>query len=300
MRLAKFEEIPWTRSRGLRGGAPEDEVGDNNAGNSIHRRLFKGTPGEPGNFEMIVIWTQYSDGGSGRFSLRHRHPFHQLRLTLEGTPEWVPGVATPPGLINYIPAGTWYGLYERHRGPEQVHIRFAGANCAPFVDYDSLIEARDALAAKGKFENGQCRRLDEEGQIYSMDGREASLDYASGQKQQYPSARFTNPVNIDPSGFAWLDATPDVQLKELGVFTERRTRIATLAIADGAQYCLTSPEQNTLAFVTSGTGEADRQPIVARDAIMLDKGDSGVLSSRGRVELMLLGLPMLGYLEGAA
>ena len=66
MRIAKYAEVPWTRSHRLRGGSPKDKVEEAKAGNSMHRRLFKGTPGKPGNFEMIVLWTQESDSGSGR------------------------------------------------------------------------------------------------------------------------------------------------------------------------------------------------------------------------------------------
>jgi hypothetical protein len=297
MRVATYEEIPWTRSHGLRGGNPKEQVADAKTGNSMHRRLFKGTPGKPGNFEMIVIWTQYSDSGSGRFFPRHRHPFDQLRLTLAGTPEWTPGVQTPPGSINYIPAGTWYGPYERHGGHQQLHIQFAGANGALFVDYDALIEARDALAAKGKFENGLYTWVDDNGQTQSMDGHEAGLQYASGQKQEYPPARFASPINMDPTSFAWVEVEPGVKVKELGSFTERGTRIAMLAIGDGASYRLTSPEQTTMLFVTSGTGQADGQSVREHDSMMLDQGEGGVFSSQTRLELMLLGLPKLAYLE---
>ena len=130
--------------------------------------LFKGEPGELGNFEISVSLTTPSEEVK-RYP-RHHHIFEQLRMTLVGTPEWTPRTATPPGWVIYVGAGTFYGPYDRQAGHEQLHIQFEGANCPPFPGYEALMASRDALAAKGSFEKGFFVWTDEEGKVHRQEG----------------------------------------------------------------------------------------------------------------------------------
>jgi hypothetical protein len=291
MRVVTYDEVPWTRNNGLRGGTPTGTPGASK-GSSLHRRLLRGTPGAPGNFEAIVLWSQQSDEGSSRTFPRHRHTFDQVRLTLSGTPEWVPGVATPPGAISYVPAGTWYAPSQRDAGHAQLHIQFEGANRYPFTDYSSLILARDRLAERGTFEGGRYWWVDENGTRHSKDGFEAGQEEATGRRPEFPLPRYTTPINIEPENFAWIETEPGVQLKELGRFSERQTRIAMLRLDGSAVYQIPVPEQTTLLFVTSGSGAADGQAVGERDSMLLEPGETGTVSTTSELALFILGFPV--------
>jgi hypothetical protein len=292
MRVVKYEDVPWTRNNGLRGGTPGGAPGAAKKGSSLHRRLHQGTPGEPGNFEAIVLWTQQSDEGSKRHFPRHRHTFDQVRLTLNGTPEWIPGVPTPPGAVSYVPAGTWYGPYDREADHAQLHIQFEGANGYPFTDYPTLIEARDRLAARGEFEGGMYKWVDEDGKQQVLDGFVAGQREATGRDPVFPQPRYTTPINVEPESFAWADVEPGVKVRELGRFTEAQTRIAFLRLEGDITYQLPAPPQVTLLFVTSGTGSADGIEVGERDSMLLQPGETGTVATTSAIEFFILGFPV--------
>ncbi len=291
MKVAKYESLPWSRNAGLRGGTPDQGAGEQK-GSSRHRRMFKGTFGEPGHFEMVVLWSEQADEGSTRHFPRHRHTFDQVRLSLTGSPEWSPGVPTPPGAISYVPAGTWYGPYDRYAGHSQLHIQFEGANGFPYADHAPLAAARDELAKRGVFEGGFYKWVDEDGRAHAKDGHDAGAELAIGRPLEYPPPRYTTPINIEPEHFDWIEQGPGVAVKELGRFSERETRLALVRV-EGAEHRLRGDGQTTLLFVTSGTGAVDGESLEERDGVMLDPGDEVVLSSSATLEVLLLALPRL-------
>jgi hypothetical protein len=299
MRVTKYAEQPWIRSIGSRtgGDAEWDKLPEDKKPGGRMRQLFKGEAGQPGNFEMVVSWSAPTE--MVRHYPRHRHDFDQLRLTLSGNPSWTPGNVTPEGCIVYMAAGTYYGPYDRQENEEQLHIQFAGANGAPFVDYDSLRVARDTLAKKGAFEKGLYTWVDENGQRQSMDGHEANAEFATGKKVEYPAPRFAAPITMDPRNFTWIDIAPGVRWKELACFSERETRIAMLRFDGPTSYTLSSPEQTTLFFVTSGAGAAEGQTLEPRDGLMLAKGEQGAVSTTSHLELFMLALPKVAETASA-
>jgi hypothetical protein len=287
MRVAKYSELPWDHFAGVRASGNGDSSGKQPQGSGF-KRLFQGEAGQPGNFEMVVLLTGES---SGHHFPRHRHDFDQLRWTLAGSPEWTPGRPTPTGTLVYTPAGTYYGPYDRHAGDEQLHVQFEGANGAPFVHYDMFLQARAELAQKGTFDRGVYSWTDERGQRHNKDAHEAAQEHITGRPVDFPPARFTTQIDIIPDSFTWLELAPGVSFKELGRFGERDTRIAMLKLEGNASYRVTSPEQVALLFVTEGAGEADGTPVEKRDGMMLTKGDQGLISTTGQIEILLLGLP---------
>jgi hypothetical protein len=296
MRVARYSEVPWTRSIGLRGGGNYEDpsIPDDEKPGSRYKRYFKGTPGVPGHFEAVILagkWSETSDAGTGRSYPRHRHNFDQLRYTISGSPEIMPGHPCPAGSLVYTAAGTYYGPYDRHAGEMQLHVQFEGANGAPFVDYDALIEARDRLVRKGRFESGQYFWTDENGQERSMDGHQAGMEAATGQKEEFPAPRYTSSIQMDPANFNWEEVQPGVKLKELAAFTERETLLVMLRLEGNVSHTISSPDRVTLMLVTSGAGAADGQAVEERDGLMLAKDEHGVVSTTSQLELLLLGLP---------
>ncbi len=283
MRVSSYAEADFVRGIGSRGGGTSDY----NQQPATMRELLKGTPGESGNFEMVV--SKGTAEGIQRLNPRHRHDFDQLRMTLSGTAEWTPGNPTPPGCITYFPAGCYYGPYGRQE-KEHLHIQFEGPNGEPFIDYDSLRAARDALAKKGSFDMGFYSWVDEKGKVHKQDGHEANAEYASGKKIAYPKPRFSSPITFDPRSFDWLDVEPGIRIKNLATLTERETRIAMIRL-DASSYRLSVPEQKSVLFVTEGSGTAGGQAIEERDGVYLDEGEEGLLSTADHLELLLLAFP---------
>jgi hypothetical protein len=291
MRIARYDELPWTRTIGSRGSGDynDESLPEDKRQGGRQRTLFKGTPHTHGNFEMVVLRTVRSE--AVRHYPRHHHDFDQLRMTLRGNPEWAPGIRTPQGWVIYVAAGTFYGPYDRQEGEEQLHIQFEGANRALFIDYDSLKAARDALAKKGTFERGFYTWVDEQGRRHNQDGHEANAEYASGKPVQYPTPRYSHPINLDPDAFAWSELEPGVTQKHLATFTERDARVWMLRLDGNVAFRVTSPQQTTLLFVKSGAGRANGEPIKERDGMLLEKGEAGVLATAEHLEVLLLGLP---------
>ena len=290
MRIARFAEVPWLPHDDYRtaGKTVEELEREGKQPRSLRKVLFKGTPGQTGNFEMLI-----SSYRTPKYYPRHRHNIDQLRYTLKGTSSWGPEVGTPEGSLLYVPAGTWYGLYTRDAGLELMSVQFEEANGAPFVDTDTLFEAQRELAAKGSFEKGVYTWTDESGKRHSLEASRAGWEQVTGQKEEYPPARFSVPIEMNPDNFSWLDIERGVQIKELGTFTERETRLAMLGLDVRASYRLASPGQTTLLFVTAGSGTVDGEGVGRLDGIMLDPGDSATLATGDRLELLLMGLPKL-------
>lgn len=297
MQIARYAEIPWTSHPDLRGGArsTSNEGGTvQSKPKTLYKPLFRGTPGQPNHFEMVV-----SEYHAPKYYPRHRHDIDQLRLTLRGESPWGPGMVTPVGSLVYIPAGTYYGPYERPAGVELFAVQFEGANQAPFVDFDSLLAAQQELLKKGSFENGLYHWVDDAGARHERDGHEAGWQQATGRTQAFPEARFTLPIEINPSGFQWRTLSVGAQVKELGTFGELGTRLAMVGLEAGASWTVPPHGQTTLMFVTMGSGTATGLAIHQRDGIRLEGDDEMLLRADERIELFVLGLPKPAEARGS-
>ena len=298
MQVAKYDSIPWSISPGTRGGGKKtsEDMSKGEEGFK-YKRLFTGAPGEPGNFEMVVLRTEATD--NLKHYPRHRHAFEQVRLTLAGKPDWTPGSVSPEGWVIYMGAGTYYGPYERQGGHEQLHLQFQGVGCPPFLNYEEMKAARDALTKKGSFDKGVFTWTDERGQRHNKDGHAAAVEHATGKPLVLPLPRYEHPVNMNPDAYQWIDVAKGVQRKDLGTFTEAETRFGFLRLTQDAVFTLPRAGQRELYFVCSGSGSVNGQALSERDGIMLDAGESGVVL-KGPLVLFLLGLPKVEFMEGAA
>jgi len=120
MEIARSSALEWVERAGGRAtaGQPRTRI----------KLLHAGTPGAPGNFEMVLA--RYP---APRDYPEHRHTVDQLRYTLLGVSPWAPGRATPEGSVVYIPAGTPYGPYTRPAGIELMAVQFEAAGGIPFA-----------------------------------------------------------------------------------------------------------------------------------------------------------------------
>lgn len=300
MQIAKYDEIPWSVSPGTRGGgdATSKTMAAKGQEGFKYKRLFTGAVGQPGNFEMVVLRTE--DAQDVKHYPRHNHAFEQVRLTLQGEPDWTPGSVTPEGWVIYMGAGTAYGPYNRQAGHEQLHVQFQGVSCPPFLNYEEMTAARDALAKKGKFEKGVFTWIDEQGRRHNKDGHAATVEQATGVELVVPKPRYADPVNMDPQAYEWTEVAPGVQRRDLGSFTEGETRIGFLRLEKGAAYEIPRAAQRQLFFVHSGTGTAGGKTIGARDGLMVEPDEAGAkIVASSALEFFILGLPKLAPAQTA-
>src|SRR5437868_6198056 len=121
MRVATAADVPWSSVSGHRAGRIE------------FRRLLRGTPGAPDNFELSLVRT-FADYATPR----HRHNFDQIRCGLAGAMNWAPRRDLIAGSVAYFPEGTFYGP-QRMAGESLVLLlQLGGASEQGFMPYEDL------------------------------------------------------------------------------------------------------------------------------------------------------------------
>lgn len=290
MQVSKYRDTTVFRL-GVRGGMSEADADlpEDQKPGVQYRRLFKGDPAKPGNFEMVLLRSPLNDA-SIHFP-RHRHDFDQVRLTLAGKPAWAPKREVPPGHVVYTAAGTFYGPYDRFADEEQLHIQFEGANHARFLDYDTLARARREMAAHGRFERGIYVTSDSGGHETKSDAHQALMEYLSGQPMTYPEARYKDSIQINPDLFAWEPAGDGARARRLGTFTESLTSLGMIEVSDGARCEFPPSEQTRLVFVMEGTGQAGSEALEPWDGVLLAPGDTGPILGEQGLRLFVVTLP---------
>jgi hypothetical protein len=290
MQVAKYRDTTVFRL-GVRGGMSEADASlpEDQKPGVQYRRLFKGDPDKPGNFEMVLLRSPSSDP-SIHFP-RHRHDFDQVRLTLAGNPAWAPKRTVPPGHIVYTAAGTFYGPYDRYSDEEQLHIQFEGANHARFLDYDTLGQARREMAASGRFERGIYVTTSADGHETKTDAHQAVMEHLTGRPMTYPDARYKDSIQINPDLFAWESCGPGVRTRQLGTFTEALTSLSMLEISEGAEYKFPPSPRTRLVFVMDGAGHAGTEELQPWDGVLLAPGDTGPITAAPSLRLFVVTLP---------
>jgi hypothetical protein len=290
LRVSKYRDTTVFRL-GVRGGLSETDASlpEDQKPGVQYRRLFKGDPAQPGNFEMVVLRSPRNDA-SIHFP-RHRHDFDQVRLTLAGNPAWAPKRQVPPGHIVYTAAGTFYGPYDRFADEEQLHIQFESANHARFLDYDTLAQARQEMSGTGRFERGIYVTTGADGHETKADAHQAIMEYLTGKPMIYPESRYKDSIQINPDLFAWEPAGDGVRAKQLGTFTESLTGLSMVEIGEGTECEFPPSAQTRLIFVMEGTGHAAGEELEARDGVILAAGEAGSVKAAPHLRLFVLTLP---------
>jgi hypothetical protein len=280
VRLTRYNDLEWEPRRAL-----SDRDGRSSSEKTLSKVLHRGTPGEPGHFEMSV--TTYT---VPKKVVRHRHDTDQFRLSLVGESPWAPGHVTPEGALLFVPSGTPYGPYERPVGIELLQVEFEGADGAPFADIDQLVDTKERLARQGTFDDGMFRWIDAEGVEQRKPEFRAVLEEATGRPQTMPRTRYSVPIEIIPEHFAWAPVAPHAWVREFVLFPERRTRAWQLAVGRGGTLQVVA-DQVTLLFVSAGSGSVDGVAVGERDSVRLDSGDTIEVAADERIELFGLDLP---------
>src|SRR5271154_806627 len=199
-------------------------------GTLLSRRLLTGEPGTPGNFSLQLSSTPTY------YSPRHRHNFDQVRYQLAGDFDFGIDGAMKPGSVAYFPEGTYYGPQECANGSETLVLQFGGASRSGYISAEEHERASAELTKHGTFAKGVYTRLKPDGGKVNKDGYEAVWEQVNGRPLEYPRERYLRPVFMDPESFEWMpvEGQSGVSCKQLGEFSERRTRLGLYRIDAGA------------------------------------------------------------------
>lgn len=247
-------------------------------GHIAFKRLFEGTPGTAENYTFTLVRIV-----GGYHTPRHRHNYDQVRWCLSGSIDYGQGRAVKAGQVGYFPEGTPYGPQDITE-QDAIVLQCGGASGQGFLTGAELRAGRERLAAKGRFERGVFVR-DEPGGRRNQDGYEAVWEEMMGRPLAYPAARFSEPVVMDPTAFAWQQAGPALARKHLGTFGERRLALEVWRIGAGGVLELPPGPALHLVYGISGA---------ARDmAWEIAAGEPGRFAFEDAAELFVIALPPL-------
>ncbi len=238
MRTHTLEQCPLVTPvrRGFRGG------------NIGFRDLMTGTPGSPGNYglQMVHIEDSYH-------APQHRHNFEQVRIMLEGSFGFGPGLVQGPGSVGYFCEGTYYT--QKGDGPSvTLLLQIGGPSHQGFMSRAQLRAGVEHLSARGNFEDGIFTWHDAQGKKHNQDSYEAVWEHVHGRSITYPKPQYLAPVLLEPGRFTWRDLDAGVQRKHLGTFNEYGLQLAQIKLNAGAQIALGDAEHAQLLFCNSGQG----------------------------------------------
>ena len=238
MRIANTSKIRWQLNKA------------NVRGKLTVKKLLVGHPGTPENYLCNI-----AKSGGDYNSPRHRHNFDQIRLVLDGRVPITPRRSMKPGQIGYFPEGTPYGpQVDDGIGWTIMIIQFGGASGEGFLSAAEAQATKESLSGEGVFEGGVFKRTSGRGKR-NQDSYEVVWERANGRKLVYPKLRYDAPVIVDPEGFDWSARNRSgVARKNLGIFTERKTRLEMIGLDGDACWTSQGEKAVQLHFVMRGTG----------------------------------------------
>ena len=257
------------------------------AGRMAHKILFEGEESSPDNY----LWVM-ADEGSDYYAPRHRHPWEQVRLCLEGSIPIARNLKIHAGEVGYFPESVHYGPQEG--GPDRLTLvlQAGGASGLGYLSADQLRAGRERLRGEGVFEQGVFRRSSGEGKK-NEDAYEAIWRCVTGRPLVYAKPQYRTPVVIRPDGFAWRDVpgAPGVRRKFLGSFPGRGLSLEFIALDAGAVHDAGLSSYRRLIFVREGEGQCNAEPYFAQSAIRLESGETATFTAGAATELFVITVP---------
>lgn len=260
-------------------------------GGMAHKVLFEGEEGSPDNF----VWVM-ADEKSDYFAPRHRHPWDQVRLCLEGSIPISKELRIGEGEIGYFPEGVPYGPQEG--GPDRLTLvlQVGGSSGLGYLSARQLREARAELAREGVFEGGVFRRTSGEGKK-NLDAYEAIWRHVTGGPIDYPKPRYEGPVMLQPGDFPWRAVAAGVRQKPLASFADRGLSLRLVALEPGATWRLERAPDRRLIFVLAGEGRVGEGAYEPRSAVRIEPGEDAAFAAGAPTELFVIGLASVAELQ---
>ncbi|MCW5633742.1 MAG: hypothetical protein KIT17_10435 [Rubrivivax sp.] len=245
--------------------APESSV--------AYNELLTGTEGRPDNFRL-----QLMEVGGGYFTAHHRHNFDQVRVMLEGSFGFGPGLVQPHGSVGYFCEGTWYTQEGVGRSLTLL-LQVGGASGAGLMSRRQMGEGIEALRGKGEIGERTFTWYDAHGMRHEKDSYEALWEHVHRRPLIYPKPRYSAPVFMDPERFTWvpMPGRGGVWLRTLGRFNERGLGLTQLRLAAGAELVVPRGEQVLLLFCAQGTGFVEQRPYERLSALRIGIGEGPLI-----------------------
>ena len=276
VQIVHADDVPWSHGQEK-----------HRSGGLIFRNLFKGTPGTPENFRLVI-----SRHEGVYTSPRHRHNFDQVRFCLTGSLNVAPRVDLAEGEVGYFPEGAYYGpQVDSNPGRLSLTLQCGGASGQGFLSSEELRRGFEELSTRGRFEDGIYHHGDSR---RKQDSFEAIWEHVNGRRLEYPEPRYTGPILVKPENFTWLRIAEGVERRLLGVFTERGTRLEFLRIGAGATFKLGEPDAFQLILTAEGEGRCGAEPLRHHSAIRIEAGESAeVTGGDEALALFVITLPLI-------
>lgn len=272
-------EMPWGESLVTQRGDTEGMA---------HKRLFEGEEGSPDNYMLVM-----SREPKTYFSPRHRHPWDQIRICLEGKIPIAKGLYIEGGEIGYFPESAPYGPQEGGEDRIVMLLQFGGASGQGFIAPDALTEARLELARHGTFDGGVYSVETTEGRR-NRDAYEAIWLHVMGGKLSYAPAAYKAPIVMRPEALAWKGTDEaGVSRQQVGVFPHRPLEVTGWRIEAEARH--TIPPLHALRFllVNEGKGTIDGQALHRWSVVRLLPDETGELIGTDCFKLIELSVGVL-------
>ncbi len=275
MKIANSSRIRWQLNKA------------NVRGKLTVKKLLVGERGTPENYLCNI-----AKSGGDYSSPRHRHNFDQVRLVLDGKLPVTPRRSMKPGQIGYFPEGTPYGpQIDDGTGWTIMIVQFGGTSGDGFLSADQAQASKRILSREGEFDGGIFRRASGRGKR-NQDSYEAVWEHASGRRLIYPKLRYDAPVILDPEGFDWASkGRSGVARKNLGVFTERETRLDMIRLESGAGWTSRGVKAVQLYFVMSGAGVCNGEKYGRHSLIESTDGEALDFQAKSDTQLFSMVMP---------
>lgn len=275
MKIANTGKIRWQLNKA------------NVRGKLTVKKLLVGQPGTAENYLCNI-----AKSGGDYSSPRHRHNFDQIRLVLEGQLPVTPRRSMRPGQIGYFPEGSPYGpQIDDGTGWTIMIVQFGGASGDGFLSANEAQSTKESLSREGEFLGGVFKRTSGQGKR-NQDSYEAVWERASGRRLVYPKPRYDAPVILDPDGFDWASKSRSgVARKNLGIFTERETRLEMIRLDPGANWASRGAKAVQLYFVLNGTGTCNGAKYGRHSLIESTDGEALDFQAKSDTQLFNMVMP---------
>jgi hypothetical protein len=248
-------------------------AGDPHGGNGTFYELLTGREGAPDNHSLQLV-----ELTSGSAMARHRHNFEQVRVMLEGSYGYGPGLVQQQGQVGYFCEGT-HCTHDTAQRSLALLLQVGGPSGAGYVSRRQLTEGVAALRGKGEFHDSSFTWYDAQGIKRSKNCYEAVWEHIHGRPIHYPRPQYAAPVLMDPERFAWvaMPGREGVWLRTLGRFNDGGLALTQLRLAAGAELVLPRGRQVLLLCCAQGGGQVETRPYERMSALRVEIGESPLL-----------------------
>jgi hypothetical protein len=285
MKIAHFNDIPEATpvKRGFRGG------------DIRFKDLLLGVEGRPDNYGL-----QWVTVDGAYYTPQHRHNFEQVRIMIEGSFGFGPGLIQEPGSIGYFCESTYYTQKADERSVTLL-LQIGGPSGAGFMSREQLRKGIEELSTRGQFNDGVFTWHDNQGKKHNQDSYEAVWEHVHQRKLNYAKPQFNGPILMRPECFAWVDVASGVSKKLLGRFHERGLELSQLKLKANTSFVLPTQEQAHILVCIEGHGNiglsTNDQSVSAQNhyliwtSIACDKGEAVSIQATHDSVFWLFGLP---------